>query len=246
MWSAWSERVQVYLGSGLVLVQRPGAPLWIFEPPATLPLADVFKQMDEALGRARAKPWRLRVHLSAAFCPPVVFPLPKGINRYAEVEAIAQASAAQAWAIPPARSGELVCCIDQRHRGLAGALLGVTQRQIVQWAAGYRGSLVSLRPLWAVASDARVCREGKIQNLAVLEPDGLTLLQVSESEPVRAMSWLGTREAGEAKLQAIDWWGQAGDLDRTAAVFMAFSKEPVTSFWLNGPSAWIAHWKDFS
>ena len=205
MWSVWSERVDVYLGAGLVLVQRPGVPLWTFEPPATLPLADVLRHVNQALDRASAKPWRLRVHLSATLSPPVAFAVPAGVSRYQELMAIAQASAALAWAMPPERAAVVVCSLDRQHRGLAAALLGGTQQQIAQWAQGHSGRLVSLQPLWVAATQARACHERTTQNVAVLEPDALTVLQLGTTQvrPTRRLSTGGRRRG--RRLKRLEW-----------------------------------------
>lgn len=244
MWSVWSERVDVYLGTGLLMVQRPAAPLWISEPPATLPLADVLRQVDQALERASGKPWRLRVHLSAALCPPVAFEVPAGVRRHQELLAIAQASAAQAWAMSIEQTPEIVCSLDARHQGLAAAMLTGTHQMITQWAKEHQGRLISLQPLWAAATRAKVCRGNQAHSMAVLEPDALTVLELKQQGAVRAMSWPGQHDADEAATRLAEASAQAGNTDQTNGVAMAFGPKTVEAVWPHGPPVWRSYWSE--
>lgn len=242
MWSVWSERVDVYLGTGLVLVQRHRAPLWTLEPPATLPLADVLQQADLALDRANARPWRLHVHLSATLCPPLAFGVPAGVRQHAEVLAIAQASAAKAWALPAEQAAEIVCNLDAHHIGLAAAMLAGTHRLISQWAMRHKGQLASLRPLWADATAASACTGQQVTGLAVLEPDALTALNLGQTAAPHAKSWSGRFQASDA----ISLLAETGDPVKQANpathLAVAFNRGATQKAWAQGPSVWAKHW----
>ena len=242
MWSVWSERVEVYLGTGLVLVQRPGVPLWTFEPPATLPLADVLRQVDQALDREKAKPWRLRVHLSAALCPPVAFVVPAGVTRYAEVQAIARASAAKAWGVPVEQAAEIVCSLDVRHQGLAATMLSGNYGLIAQWAKTYKGRLVSLQPLWAAATAAKVCAEQDVAGVAVVEPDALTVLKLAQTKALRAKSWSGAHGQAQTMSRLAEMTDQADSAEQERDFVLVFNREPAQTVWVQGPAVWTKHW----
>lgn len=246
MWSVWSERVEVYLGTGLVLVQRPGMPLWTFEPPATLPLVDVLQQVNQMLDRAKVKPWRLRVHLSTALCPPVAFVVPTGVKWHAEALAIARATAAQAWGIPPEQAAEIVCSLDAGHQGLAAASLQSTHRLIAQWAAQQKGRLVSLRPLWAVATAAKACADQHVECVALLEPDALTVLNISPTRTAYTKSWVGRYGPVDALSSLAELRDQVDEAQPRTGVTMAFNREPTQNVWVQGPSAWAKHWSVLS
>lgn len=245
MWSVWSERVDVYLGTGLVLVQRPGMPLWTFEPPATLPLDDELRHVNQALDRANAKPWHLSVHLSAALCPPVAFVVPKGVKRH-EVRAIACASAAHAWNVQAEQAVEVVCSLDAGHQGLAAAMLQGTHRVIAQWAAQQKGRLVSLRPLWAVATAAKACADQQVECVALLEPDALTVLNLSPTRTAHTKSWVGRYWPADALSSLAEMSDQVDEAQPRTGVAMAFNREPTQNVWVQGPSAWAKHWSVLS
>lgn len=242
MWSVWSERVDVYLGTGLVLVQRPGVPLWTFVPPATWPLVDVLGQVDQALDRGKAKPWRLHVCLSAALCPPVGFVAPAGVSRHAELLAIARASAAQAWDMPADQAAQIVCSLDARHQGLAAAMLEGTHRVIARWATEQKGQLASLRPIWAAATAAKACAGSQVADVAVLEPDALTVLSLQPTAAMRVRSFAGRYDAADAVSRVAEMCDQEAESERRTGVAMRFTRESAPNLWTNGPSVWAKHW----
>lgn len=246
MWSVWSERVDVYLGAGLVLVQRSGQPLWTFEPPGTLPLADVLKQVDQALNRKNGKPWRLRIHLSATHCAPVAFVVPASVRCHQEVLAISRAHGAQIWAMPGEPAPEIVCSLDARHVGLAACMLAGTNQVITRWAQEHQGRLVSQQPLWATATRARACRARQAHSVAVLEPDALTVLELKPQSAARATSWMGRFNAAEALARLADLRVPEIEPDRWSGVAMAFSRDPAKVFMSEAPTTWACHWSVLS
>lgn len=213
MWSGWPERVDVYLGVGCVLVKRRARPRVSLRPPATLPLGDVLAQVDEACDRIKGRPWHLHVALSAALCPPVPFTLPQGVKRWNEAMAMAQAAAAQAWGLPANQADALVCALDTGRTGLAAALMKGTQDRLLAWAGRHRGRLVSLTPVWAVATQARACRDRQVRQLTVHEPGAIAVVKDS----------LASEEG--------------------LAVRFSANVLPLPQQWRDGPTAWAGHWE---
>lgn len=216
MWSGWPERVDVYLGAGIVLVKRRARPLVSLRPPVTLPLGDVLAQVDVACERAKGRPWSLYVVLGAALCPPVAFTLPQGVKRWREATVLAQAAAAQAWGLPADQADALVCALDTGRNGLAAALIKRTHDGLVEWAGRQRGHLVSLTPLWAVATQANGCRAAQLQQLTVHEPGAIAVVPPAP--------------APDAPAQTLE---------------VRFSADvlPVQRRWREGPNAWAGHWE---
>lgn len=220
MWSGWPERVDVYLGAGTVLVKRRAHALVHLQPPATLPLSDVLRQVDEACERVKGRPWGVHVALGAALCPPVPFTLPQGVKRWDEAMALAQAAAAQAWGLPANEADALVCAVDTGRRGLAGALMKGVQDGISEWAVRHRGQLVSLAPLWALATHAPACRAGQVLQITVHEPGAMAVVQDA------AASGATSDKLG-------------------LGIDVRFSPEalPLHRQWSRGPAAWAGHWE---
>lgn len=232
MWSVWSERVSVYLGTTVALVQRPGAPLVRLSHSPTQPLADVLAQLDEANRRSSTdKPWRLHVALSAALCPPVAYAVPPGVKRWDELQALALASATHQLGLPTGDAAQLVCTLDPSHPGLAAALHSGTHQQLLTWAQRFGGQLASLQPLWAIATQAKACRAAQVQGLSLQEPDGLTVLRLVPGATPQGDTAFGELNANTAEDLTLAHW--------------RFSAKPLKAAQAvpEGPSAWAAHWE---
>ncbi|QHE86651.1 hypothetical protein [Hydrogenophaga sp. BPS33] len=146
MWWVWREKVELLIDVGVVRVLRQGCGEVCLEHPASLPLADVLAQVNEACERSKGRPWRLHVSLGAALCPVTSLDLPQGVERGSETMAVARASAAQAWGFPPEQAHELDCAVDPQRKSEVAALLAATHQQIREWAALHGGRLASLVP----------------------------------------------------------------------------------------------------
>jgi hypothetical protein len=232
VWSVWSERVSVYLGTTVALVQRPGAPLVSLSHSPTLPLADVLTQLDEATRRsAGGKPWRQQVALSASLCPPVAFAVPKGLKRWDEQQALARASAAHQLGLPTGDAAQLVCTLDPSHSGLAAALHSGTHQQLLTWAQRFGGRLAGLQPLWAIATQAQACRAAQVQGLTLQEPDAFTVLRLAPGATPQAETALGEVSANAAGDLTLAHW--------------RFTAKPLKAPRVapDGPTAWAAHWE---
>lgn len=218
MWSVWRERVEVYIGTGTVLVKRHGHSLLSFEHPATLPLNDVLARVDAACERAKGRRWSLHVWLSAALCPPVAFSLPTGVSRWDEVMALARASAAVSWGIPADEASGLVCVLDMHRSDLAAAMMAGTRDRIAAWAASHGGRLASLQPLWAAAASAPGCRPKAIRTITVHEPDATSVVSDagSDTQPPESVG-----------------------------LTVRFSSQslPHRQHWALGPDVWRGHWE---
>lgn len=218
MWSVWRERVEVYIGTGTVLVKRHGHSLLSFEHPATLPLNDVLARVDAACAREKGRSWSLHIWLSAALCPPVAFSLPNGVRRRDEVMALAQASAAASWGVPADEAPGLVCVLDMRRNDLVAAMMAGTRDRIAAWAALHGGRLTSLQPLWAAAASAPGCRPKAIRTVTVHEPDATSVVSDAGSDTPPT---------------------------EFAALKVRFSSQslPLRQQWTLGPDVWRGHWE---
>ena len=91
MWSVWSESVNIYVGQGVALVKAGKQETQVLLHTATLPLDRVLAKVEQALP---SKPHRkvrrdLRITLSGALCPAMVFSAPPEVSRWSELQQIA-------------------------------------------------------------------------------------------------------------------------------------------------------------
>ena len=238
MWLGLFERVHVYVGTGVVLVQRSGMPVHKLEPAPTLPLADVLRWVDERLQRASAKPWWLSVHMSAALCAPMALTPPPGLKRK-EMFALAEAAAAQAWGLPASQADAVVCRLASSPHGLAASFLSGSYTTICEWAALHRGRLVELVPLWAAATQASCVRSRDIDAVAVLEPEALTWIRIDDSGTAQASCWYGRYSVTDAQALLFDSGGNGAAKHLTG---LTFATEANADAWKAGPRPWRLHW----
>ncbi len=258
MWSVWPDRESLYLGTGLAMLQLPGKALLQLEFPATLPLADVLAQLDDKAKRlSPSRPWRTEVYLSAALCQPVAFAVPDGIKKWAELEAVAQSHATRVWDLHPSEASEVVCVIDARRIGLAASMLRGTQQQLIAWSERFGGRQHSLAPLWALATQAPVCRASAVQCVSLSEPDVLTGLDFSNPMRAQAVTWLGDPHPQVRVEQLVAEWREpfrtqntnvhdtAPHLPKPRSVHLRFGPQASAgSGNANGvPKRWATHWQ---
>lgn len=168
----WPEMVNIYLSQRLALVQSGrAAPVAVSYSP-TQPLAAALEKVATValVGKSRR---RLRLMLSVALAPPISYRLPPEVTRWRERWELARAAAAQSMSMQP----DLVeCRMDSRCRGIAVALATPALRQLHTWAAQSGGRIVSIQPLWSIATQCRAATSTAIDGLLIQEPDGACLL----------------------------------------------------------------------
>ena len=169
MWSVWPETVDVHLGQRLAIV-RKGAETQVLAHPATMPLALVLERVAKSAFSGSARR-RLRVSLSCAWAPPVVYSVPREVTKWAEKLAIAQSAGATALSTTP----DLVAVrIDSRASGIGAAMTTSMLQQLHAWAGAHRSRVVSLRPLWSMATDCKLAKG--VAGMELREPDGTVVV----------------------------------------------------------------------
>jgi hypothetical protein len=152
------------------------------------------------LQAARQRRWferkSVRVWLSAALARPFVVGPVAGLRSVSEAQEIARAAAGAAtgiagpWAVQlegmPTLAPTLATAVAQSV---------IDQIQTVLKAHGF--TMMSLRPRWARALDARLMQRSDAALVAVDEPDGVTLLGASGSTPTVAMTLQPRPESGQ-------------------------------------------------
>ncbi|HSH90249.1 MAG TPA: hypothetical protein VK996_09700 [Ramlibacter sp.] len=145
-----------------------------------MPLAEMLPQLELALAPGA----RLEVHLGAGLCPMVAVNYPVGINRLREKEVFAKSVCA---AQLGAHADELVVEVDAVQPCITAPLYRSDWEALRGWSDERSLRLVSIQPLWALASRSGMARRAKA--VVLQEPDSLTLFGVAEiNQPVRALT----------------------------------------------------------
>jgi len=186
VWSVWSERVDIYLGRNLAMARLRGGPTTLIEHPPTWPLQRVLErvastwqsQLTNALpsnGNTKRvfdrKKLQLHITLGSSRCHSGTFVVPKGVQKYVELQSLAVAAAMQSGSAQTIMSE-----IDPFYPGIMSSIGAHFLGNLNAWAKSQGASISSLRPLWSVATQCAMIRQKNITGLALSEPDGITLL----------------------------------------------------------------------
>ena len=172
---------------------------------------------------------RLRVTLSAAFCPATGFSAPYGITRWEELRAVAAATAAGALGISP---DLLTCEMDNQGLCIAATVSLRLVSDLKRWAAQERLHLESVRPLWSTASQCPLVREDRVKALAIHEPDAISLIAITNNMQAVAMTMpmrIGAElEPGAVQAHSRRWLMSHG-LSQDQLVTLRFGKATAES-----------------
>jgi hypothetical protein len=157
--------------------------------------------------RKSFSPMRLRVTLSGALCPAIGFTVPSGVNSPEEVGEVARAAvAAQLGASPD----QFTCAVDASRPGVAAAVPRNLTSALHDWAAQIQARLVSVQPLWSVATSCAAARTCAVKGVWVEEPDALTGLVGSTQDRAggTAKTMLRSAEENLGQAQLAQWFLQ--------------------------------------
>ena len=232
----WPESVDIYLSQRLALVRVGSTPPLALSYSPTLPLAVVLERLTAAAFSSKSRR-RFRITLSSGVAPACAYRVPREVTRWSEKLELARAAAAQSLAIQP----ELVDCqIDSRGRGFAAAMAVQTSRQLHAWAASLGARVVSIQPLWSIATQCRAAATSAIDAVVVLEPDGGSILvrPIGQAPAIaRALAW---GEAAAVRSEAVAIAQEAGVKEERmlSLGFGATMNEINATF----PKSWARHW----
>jgi hypothetical protein len=179
VWSVWSKPVALYISATCSMLKAPKQPALVVPHPATLPLDRVLSRITEAASDSSSgyvgvlKKAKLQVTLGGSVCPPLICPVPAGVNSWQELKLIADASAAQQLGIAAA---DLVCEWSPNAPGLLSAMPLWWMQSLQEWAGKQQAKVASIQPLWAVATACKLARQRSIQGLCIVEGDGAVSL----------------------------------------------------------------------
>jgi hypothetical protein len=180
VWSVWSKTLELYISATGSMLKAPGQPALLVPHPATLPLDRVLLLITEAINANLTnnksvwlKNSKLRVTLGGSICPPLACQVPAGINNAREFALIANNTAAQKLGIPAA---DLACEWDSATPNVLSAMPRWWIESLQEWAGRQHANVVSIQPLWAVATACKLARHKAIHGLCLYEDDGVISL----------------------------------------------------------------------
>jgi hypothetical protein len=176
VWSVWSKTLELYIGATGSMLKAPGQSALVVRYPATLPLDRVLLLITEAISTNVAnhksvvlKSSKLRVTLGGSICPPLACQVPAGINNAKELALIANNTAAKKLGMPVA---DLACEWDTATPNVLSAMPRWWMQSLEAWASRQHAKIVSIQPLWAVATACKLARNKAIHGLCLYEDDG--------------------------------------------------------------------------
>jgi hypothetical protein len=176
VWSAGSDVLDVYLGTAEAGLERGGSRLhWQTHASLEVALDAVFKQAEIERPARWGRKAAVRVWLSGALARPFLCGPISGLNRWRDVETVAQSMATDVTGIAPP-------CIVQVEewpspQAAMAVAIGEQTAQVIETAARAHGIRVkSLRPWWAAALNRALTIDAQARLVAVADGDAMTLL----------------------------------------------------------------------
>lgn len=237
MWSVWSETVDVYLGQGVAMLKAGRKETLLMRNPATLPMERVLAKLAEMAAKDITKGSRLQVSLSGAWCPALSITIPEDVTRWQERQQIALASAANDMGTD---LEQIACEIDALAPGTAAAIPLPMLQELERWAAQLGCRLVSVCPLWAVATQCKISRSSAAKSLLLLEPAAATLLADDGKGGLKATTLPGEMDTTSLQVHSRQWLLSHGhDESKLAKIGFDVKPHPLMT---NGPKRWAGHW----
>ena len=240
MWSVWSETVDVYLGQGVAMLKAGAQETIVWRGPATLPLERVLARLADSAAASQVilkKGSRLRISLSGAWCPATAVTIPESVTRWEEVRQIARASAAKDMGSDPE---QVACEMDAMAWGVSAAVSLAMLHELECWATQMRCKLVSVSPLWAIATQSSLSRRRSTKSLLVKEPDAATLVSCNGKGGFRAVTWPGDMDGSALQAHSRQWLlGQGQDGSGLLSLGFGVDVHPRMAA---GPVRWSGHW----
>jgi hypothetical protein len=232
---AWFNTADLYIGQGLAILRLNARNTYIFEHPLTMPLDRVLASCQ---GLAK-KGTKFRIVLSSSLCSAFKVQIPSTVVKPSEINALLSASAQQQL---NAIGIQFDCLIDANNKSVAAAIPSQVRHTIQIWAIQQGCSIVSLRPLWAAATQFSMCQHPNIKGLALHEPDGSILLTETLHLGIQILTWRGrlTADVIHSNLRRAL---VSFDMAEQQLLSLHFEAKPATVM-QNAPMHWHEHWSE--
>lgn len=237
MWSVWSKALDIYVGHGLAMLRANSGDPVVLRAPATFPLDRILSALIESSGENIAAGRTIRLYFSGTMCPALGVAAPKEVTRWQERQAIAHAMAAKALGFD---ANEIDCEMDPVHPGIAAAVPIGRLKELQGWAHQQGARIVSVEPLWAVATQCHAARHRTVRSLILLEPGAVTMLACDGKGGFDGLTLPGQIDAATLTAHTRRWLVGHGltEEDSLRIGFGDMAKPAMPG----GPKPWSAHW----
>ncbi len=237
MLSVWFKSLDIYIGHGLAMLKAGSSDPVVLRTPATLPLDRVLSAFVDSAGKNVASGCNVRVYFSGAMCPALSIAAPKEVTRWQERRQIGHAVAAQSLG---ASTSEISCEMDGIHPGIAAAVFTASLEELQSWAKQQGGRIVSIEPIWAIATHCAAARHRSVQGLVLHEPDAITMLANDGHGRFDALSLSSQIDSALLATHSRRWLIGHG-LTEDRALTIGFSAVAGNAM-RDGPKPWSVHW----
>jgi hypothetical protein len=244
VWSVWPETLDVYLGRRLTMLRvGNGEPAVIRMADATVPLAQVFEKLASASAKlapshGKARKRLVRVALSSGLCPGIGFGVPTGMHTTGELKALTHAAVAAQLGVA---SEHVITSADPGAAGVAAVSLQDVFQGLNNWAISVRARLVSVMPLWSMASECAAARERLVRGLWLTEPDAVTWIAQDTHGGFSVQTKLVSEQANADSTAGLTWL-RGLSLNEGNVLKLGFEATPAAEI-LGAPRAWSLHWR---
>lgn len=191
MWSVFSKQVDVHLAPGLAMIKRSQEATTVLEFPSTWSLQKMLEQVhlvgskgskvkavDSGGGRgkwlnylSKTAKTDIRLSLSSLWCQTIAFTIPDGLTHWSELQSLGQAAAQQSLG-----TRNVVSSMDPHYPGLVASINSEAMTALANWSQDQKAEIVSLHPLWSVATRCALVQKSQIRGVALIEPSCMTLI----------------------------------------------------------------------
>lgn len=245
MWSAWFDRVDIYLSPSHALLRQRGQPVVVLERAELSTQAcldQLLEQAGVAISAQRVRKLGFRFALGAGLCPPVAFDVPSGLRNRAELLILGRSAAAEKIGLA---TSEVACESVLGAHGLVAALPLAELQGIQDWVAQQNGDLIAVRPAWVLACSSALARRQSVQVLRLAEPGQISLIGQGLSD--KSTHALSVPLALQTDTTALEnRWLATHGLPSTAVMSIRFQTQPTgspASSTAGLPTDWAGHWE---
>jgi hypothetical protein len=254
VWSVWFNTVDLFIGATYSMLKVAQKPAILVPHPASLPLDRVLGRMREAAQASAPKHHqnklngaRLRVMLGSSICPPINFTPPKGIKNWQELQLAAHANAVQSLgrSLQP-----LQCEYDANVPGVTTSMPLPWIQNLHSWAKTEHAKIVSIKPIWAVATQSKLVRAKAVRALWLQEPEGITLVSCQQPSSTQAQGQLAQQQdqciflsnsVSAENTDAALLWVAKNAVSQQSTLKLAFS-DAAKPLITGAPPLWRDHW----